>query len=282
MIKIDAKVDVRGIVKQLADIKDKQLPFAMSLAINHTAQKVKAAEQHEIRDVFDRPTPYIQNSVFIKPSNKTNLTAKVWLKDQAIKGVGADKILAAEITGGQRRLKRFEKALMSAGALPPGYYTVPGKGIDLDAYGNVPASLIVRLLSYFKAFPEAGYKANMTDKGREKLKKGSKKQQGMSFFVGSPKDGKLPLGIWQRGHLSDKFTGPVRPIRPILMFMPFTMYEPIFDFKFVAENTINKEFDGEFIKAWNQAKLTAKSKVERDIEKALTGSVSFKPSVFRK
>lgn len=281
MIKINAKVDVRGIVKQLADIKDKQLPFAMSLAINRTAQKVKVAEQHEIRDVFDRPTPYIQNSVFIKPSKPQTLTAKVWLKDQAVKGVGADKILAAEITGGQRRLKRYEVALRAAGVLPNGYYTVPGESANIDAYGNISVGQIKQILSFFRTNNDVGFTSNSTEQTRAKLAKGSKKKAGISYFVGSPGDGKSPLGIWRRTH-TGSFTGPVKPLQPILIFVRHTNYEPIFDFKFVAENTINKEFDNEFVKAWNQAKLTAKSKVERDIEKALTGSVSFKPSVFRK
>lgn len=257
MINIKANLDVRGIIKQLADIKDKQIPFATSLAINKTAQKVKAAEEHEIRDVFDRPTPYIQKSIFIKPSNKQNLTARVWVKDQAITGVPATKILAAEIAGGQRRLKRYEVALRAVGALPAGYYTVPGEAATIDSYGNISGGQIKQVLSYFRANREAGFTSNSTDKTRAKLAKGTKKKSGISYFAGSPGDGKSPPGIWRRNH-TGSFTGPVKPIEPILIFVRHTNYEPIFDFKFVAENIINKEFRTEFERAWEYAKRTAK------------------------
>jgi len=163
MLNMAAKIDVRGVIKQLADIKDKQFPFAMSLAINRTAQNVREREQHEILDVFDRPTPFIQNSIFIKPSNKLNLTATVGIKDNGFgKGIPAIKPLEAEIVGGERRLKRYERALRAVGALPDGYVTVPGEEAEIDAYGNMKAGQITQILSYFKAFPEAGYRANST------------------------------------------------------------------------------------------------------------------------
>lgn len=253
MINISTKVDVRNIIKQLADVKDKQLPFATSLAINRTAQKVKAKEEHEIKDVFDRPTPYIQNSVFIKPSNKQTLTAEVKLKDVTVKGNPANKILDAEIGGGQRRLKRYEKALQAVGALPPGYYTVPGEAAKMDQYGNVSQGQIKQILSFFQSNRDVGYTSNSTDKTREKLRKGSNKRYGISYFVGAPGDGKSPLGIWMRIH-SNFGTA----IKPILIFVRHTQYEPIFDFEFVAKTTIDKEFDGEFIKAWDEAMRTRK------------------------
>lgn len=255
MIKINTSVDVRGVIKQLADVKDRQLPFATSLAINRTAQKVRAREQHEIRDVFDRPTPFIQNSVFIKPSNKNNLTAIVNLKDQG--RAPASKILRAEIGGGERRLKAYEIALRSIGALPDGMLTVPGEAARIDQFGNVAASQIRQILSYFRANRDVGYTSNSTDKTRAKLAKGSKKKAGLSYFVGAPGGGKSPLGIWQRSALG-LFTGPSKPLQPILIFVRSTNYEPIYDFEFVARTTVNKEFDGEFIRAWDDAQRTAK------------------------
>lgn len=254
MINLNCKVDIKGALKQLADVKDKQLPFATSLAINRTAQKVKLKQEHEIRDVFDRPTPFIQNSIFIKNSNKTNLTAKVGVKDFSFgKGVPAVKPLLAEIGGGERRLKRFERALRSAGVLPNGYMIVPGEAADIDQYGNIKGSQIVKILSYFRAFPEAGYKANSTEASRAKLAKSTKSRRGVSYFVGAPGGGKAPLGIWQR-----VYSNFGTAIRPIMIFVKSTNYEPIYDFKFVAERTVQKEFDREFIRAWEEAERTAK------------------------
>lgn len=206
-----------------------------------------------MKDVFDRPTPYTLSSVFIKPSTKSSLTAVVGLKDQATKAIPASKFLQAQITGGPRRLKRYEVSLRAAGVLPPDYFTVPGKAAALDAYGNMATSQIIQILSYFRAFPEAGYRANSTEKTRARLARGTRKKMGVSYFVGSPGGGKLPLGIWMRVH-----SGFGQALRPILIFVQYAQYQPIFDFKYVAENVIKKEFSNELSRAFSEAVGTAK------------------------
>src|ERR1035441_633525 len=75
----------------------RQLPFATAKALTRTAQLIKAAEVDEMRRVFDRPTPWTLNSVFITPATKDNLIARVWLKQDAAKGTPAAKYLLSEI-----------------------------------------------------------------------------------------------------------------------------------------------------------------------------------------
>lgn len=90
------KVDIKGLdeVKSwLKSIPEKQIPFAMSKAINETAKEVKADLVNEIKKVFDRPTSYTLNSVFIKPATKRDLTAIVGLKEWGGKGTPASKEL---------------------------------------------------------------------------------------------------------------------------------------------------------------------------------------------
>lgn len=247
-------INTKNVLDQLSDVKLRQIPFATSLALNKTAQKVKVKQVKEIDDVFDRATPYIRNSIFVKSSTKQTLTATVGVKDFSFgKGVPAVKPLLAEIGGGERRLKRFEVALRAIGALPSGYVAVPGEGAEIDSYGNMKSSQIRQILSYFKANRDVGYTSNSTAKTRARLKKGSIKKYGVSYFIGSPGDGKSPLGVWKRIH-SNFGTA----IKPILIFVKSTNYEPIYDFKFVGINTIQKEFDGEFIRAWEQAQRTAR------------------------
>ena len=75
--------------------------------------------------------------------------------------------------------------------------------------------------------------------------------QGVSYFVGKPGD--APLGIWQK-----VFSNFGTAIRPIMIFVQSANYEAIYDFKFVAETTINREYNNEFAKAWEFAERTAK------------------------
>jgi hypothetical protein len=191
------------------------------------------------------------SSLFVKPATATNLTAEVKLKDFAGKSsTPAAVYMAAQIKGGGRGMKRFERALASIGALPPGYRVVPGDGAKLDSYGNMDRGQIVQILSYFRAFPEAGYKANMTDKRRQSLARGSKTKQGISYFVGRPGD-RLPLGVYQRIHFARGTA-----IKAVMIFVRSVMYEAIFDFEFVATSTVDKEFPAEFQQALAEAIAT--------------------------
>ena len=251
MISINISGGFKGIQKELKEFSN-QLPFATSLAINRTAQKVKIAQQKEIKDIFDRPNPFTLNALFIKPSNKTNLAAFVKLKDQVFKGNPASKYLAAEITGGERRLKRYEVALRSAGVLPDGYFTVPGEAANMDQYGNIQRSQIVQILAYFKANRDVGTTSNSTDKTRAKLAKGTNKRYGVSYFVGKVGE-KKTLGIWQK-----VFSNFGASIRPVLIFVQSSRYDAIYDFKFVAETVVKREYDYEFDKALKEAIRTTK------------------------
>jgi hypothetical protein len=222
------------------------------LALTKTAQRAAEAEVKEMRDVFRNPTPYTLSGVFVLPATSNRLTAEVKLKDDATKAVPAARYLAAQVSGGQRNLKRFERALQSVGAMPEGYRAVPGKGAQLDSFGNMSRGQIVQILAFFRAFPEMGYKANMTDKSRARLARGSKRKQGIAYFVGQPGD-RLPLGIYQRM----RFYGG-DAIKPVMIFVRSAVYEARYDFEYVVEQTVKNEFAGEFAKAYIQAVSTAR------------------------
>lgn len=253
---INIRHNLDDLARMLNDVQRRQVPFAASVALNKTAEKIKIAAVHEMRDVFDRPTEFtLKKGVYIKRSTKSNLVAEIGLETFAGKGIPASKYLAAQVRGGERRLKRFERALRSVGVLPEGMYAMPGSGARLDYYGNMSTGQIVQILAYFKAFREGGYKANMTEKGRKRLANGSERKGtlGFEYFVGRPGDGKLPLGVWQRFRL-----GHGSAIKPVLIFVDSARYEAIFDFGYVAEKTAQREFASEFEQAFTAALETAR------------------------
>ncbi|MBI0325557.1 hypothetical protein [Burkholderia plantarii] len=53
------RVDTALFDSQVEDHVRRQLPFAASVALNKTANVAKQALVAEMRDVFDRPTPYV-------------------------------------------------------------------------------------------------------------------------------------------------------------------------------------------------------------------------------
>jgi hypothetical protein len=115
---IDVKADFAAADRVLSDLGRKQLPFAMAMAINETAMVVKAAEAEEIGTVFDRPTRFTQNGLFVSRASKTRLTATV-----GVKRVQAG-YLELQVTGGTRR--------------PRGQALVVPVSARLNAYGNLP------------------------------------------------------------------------------------------------------------------------------------------------
>jgi hypothetical protein len=173
--------------------------------------------------VFDRPTPYTLNSLFIDPAaaRKGRLEAHVYFKDFAPKGTAAGEYLQPEIEGGARTLKRMEFQLRTAGLLPAGQFVVPAREAPLDGYGNVPSSFIVRMLSDLRAFGQSGYRANRKE-GRR-----TGRRAGNAFFVvpdpGNPGlNGHLPPGIWWRM--------PNRMLAMVFVFTASPAYRKRFDF----------------------------------------------------
>lgn len=252
MITIDVTKAVGEISAKLGHLARNQMPFAASVALNRTVESVQKREIHEMKDVFNRPTPYTLASTYIKLSTKRDLEARVALKDFSGKGIPATKFLAPQIAGGSRRLKRFEKALRAVGRLPDDYFAVPGTGAQLDNYGNIKPSQIVEILSYFRAFPEAGYRANMTDKTRSRKAKGTKSKRGYSYFIGRP-GRRGALGVWQRVSF-----GFGTALKPVLIFVRGAQYQQLFDFEYVAATTIDREFPSHFEAALTAAVATAR------------------------
>ena len=230
----------------------RQIAYATAPALTRTAKAVEEKQKREMRDVFDRPTPYTLSSTYTKPATKGKLVAEVGLKNFASKATPAVKFLQAQVRGGSRRMKRFEKALQAVGAMPAGFRAVPGEAAQRDQYGNMKPSQIVQILSWFKAFPEMGYRANMSAKRRASLQKGSKTKQGFAYFAGSPGD-RLPEGIWQRFQFASGSA-----IKPVIIFVRHANYQGIYDFEYVSRKVAERELPDQINAAVAEALRTAR------------------------
>ena len=257
-MKVGIEMNIDEVVGKLNDVARRQVPFAAAMALNETAKKINAAEIAEMRDVFSNPTPYTLRGTFYTRANKNKLEVIIGLKDFSAKAIPAAKFLAPQVEGGSRRLKRFEVALRAAGVLPSGYFAVPGEGAKRDAWGNMNRGQLVQVLSYFKSFPETGYKANMIDKRKASLARGGRKNRGFSYFVVRPGDqanrrAGLPPGVWQRVRF-----GIGTALKPILIFVTRAHYDAIFDFEYVAELTAKQQLSPQFSRAFAAAMRTAR------------------------
>lgn len=253
----------------------KQMRFGAARGLNDVAFKVRAEIIEGMRRSFDRPTPFILKSPWVgKMAEPNSLEAWVYPRDLGGKSVDPADVLRASVAGGQRKLKRFERALQRVGVLLPGLVAVPAprilNGPHGDGYGGVKGSFIVRLLSYLQAFGEQGYRANMTERNRLKLSgrgrwegkfipAGSKRHAasrgpmtyrkgGVDYFVsrgkgeftgkGSWKNGQqqhLAAGIWERSEIY----GAV--VKPVFYFNRPPTYSQRLPLKDIADGVVSSQ-----------------------------------------
>ena len=235
----------------LARLSGPQARQAYANAINDAAFKARKQMQAEMGSRFDRVTPWIQRSpkVFkatpetlsaaIAPTTDTRVNWEPGMKLGGKVGVDPQQVLQAQEHGGRRRDKKSEVVLRRAGILPAGFQTAipktPYPGSD-DGRGNLTGRFLQQLLSYLQAFGEQGYKANMTNRRKRSLHKGSARQAGRRYFVtygrlrDNPRTRHLAPGIWAASG-----TGGV-DVRPVLMFVRIGSYKPLLDLQAIARN----------------------------------------------
>jgi hypothetical protein len=264
-------IQVQGLDRVQARIRNlpKQLRFAASRAINDVAYLARTAVITEMPRAFDRPTLFIQKSIWVgKTAKPESLQAWIYPRDPGGKSVDPADVLRAEVRGGPRKLKRSERAFQRVGILPAGYAMVPSKQLlqsdKADAYGNVKGSFIVQLLSYLQAFGEQGYKANMTAKNVGKLKAGGKKTQyGVEYFVSYGKlrsrnpntDARQPLaaGIWSRTR-----TGFGSAVKPVFLFVRLPNYPARLHMGQIIQATVQAELPRRYATHLQSALATAR------------------------
>lgn len=261
MAGFEIKSNVEGLLGFTGKLFYNQIPYATARALTRTAQGAQQAIRAEMMVQFDRPTPYTLNSTYVKSATKIDLVARVWIKDDTSKGTPASKYIGPQVFGGERHLKRFERALQARGLLPPGTVAVPGSAVTLDQYGNVSRGLIIEVLSYLQSFGEQGYRANMSERRRDRMVRGGDGVRGYSYFVLLKREGKLPPGIYRRvaygndpriAHLAQGGA------KPVFVFVRQPAYKKRLPFEDVARRVAEERFEVEFGRAFDEAVATAR------------------------
>lgn len=185
---------------------------ALTRAARATTQEFLPAE---VNRVFDRPTPWIQNAFYYQPATADKTSFEIGVKNFGGSGNAASNILQAEIEGGERKPKRSE--ILLAQLIGRVGYWVPGPGMRLDAYGNVPGSTMQRILSDLQIQFDS-----LNNRSARSMKR-NKRYANTTYFI--PKLGsnqaRKAFGVWvnQNG-----------VIQPALIFIQTPQYQQRFDF----------------------------------------------------
>ncbi|WP_287880453.1 hypothetical protein [Acidovorax sp.] len=237
-------IDVQGLKElqaTLAGFSDRRMNAAVATALTKTAVDIRQVVRDKLPVIFDRPTGYTLNSMFVKPATAEKLEALMYFKDDRATsnaGTPATYYLKPSIDGGVRRIKRFERALQLSGNMPAGWFVVPGAGARLDANGNISKGQIIQILSQLRIQLVAGSNRNMSFDPQKQIT--AQRKAGGRFFVIQPGTKGAAPGVYQR-----EFTG--RQITPVMLFTKSAIYRRRFDFDDItrreAEQRLPKALD---------------------------------------
>lgn len=223
----------------LNELERRQLPFATMQAVNATAFDVRQRWGEIMPKVFDRPVPLTLKAVLYTKASFAKPVAQIYIRDEAFKGAPPAKYLQAQVEGGQRRHKAFENRLMAAGILPAGMFAVPGKGVALNAFGNLPARQITAVLSQVQAQFDPLNNQTAVSAGRRRRREAKKGQRNGDYFV-ARRSGHLPAGIYQR--ITSGFGSSVRSVRSVLFFVKRATYRKRYDIFGAAQKIFDRRF----------------------------------------
>lgn len=228
--------NIDHLMRRIDAVERDQVPFVTAYALTKTAQDIRTEEIAVMARVFDRPTRFTLNALFVKPATKTDLVAEVCFKD-GFGSIPAWRYLGPQVEGGRRVKKSHERALERAGLLRAGEYVVPGRGVQLDANGNMRGADITRILSMLGANPDP--MSNTTARSR-RSRRG--RQRGVYFLLRGASG--APDGIYHR-------TGG-RQIIPVMMFVRAPTYTKRFPFFETARRVFQQRFAHHFREGWQR------------------------------
>jgi len=203
-ITLDIKSELPKAIRW-TDAMTKQLPFAISQALNSTGFDIRSSLKGASRQYFNNPTPFIQNAWQVDKSNKRTLAVTIFPESKR------EPYLRKNITGGQRGTKPFEARLLAqaTSAIPSASKLVPA-AIRRNAAGNVSLAAIKRI------------SAQVGLPGRN------------GVFIGTPPGGNRPPGVYQRATRGR--------LRPLFLAVPSATYRPIFPISNIGQKVVDRRF----------------------------------------
>lgn len=135
MIELSLKTDFLRMERALMRVAEEQMPFAVSKSLNEVARAARDHVNRDMADIFDRPTPFTSRAV-VAPrelaATKEHLAAVV-----TVRPIQAQYLLHEEIGGTRLPSENLRK--------PAGAIVLPGAGLALDQFGNIPNRTLATL-----------------------------------------------------------------------------------------------------------------------------------------
>jgi len=242
--RLDIKHSIDDFVRRIDDAERWRVPYVTAAALSQTARDIKDAEVAIMAQVFDRPTRFTLNALYVDPATKNRLSAYVKFKDQA-GAVPAWRYLDPQVEGGRRVHKAHERLLIRTGNMKPDEFAMPGKGMPLDAHGNISGAVMNKILSDLQLRNDP--QQNTTARSRRRAKARGRYMIFRPELIGfSSYSGRnVQPGIYYRAPSA-------RAIVPIIVFVRAPNYAKRFPFYETARRVMRERFPLRFRENWDR------------------------------
>lgn len=236
-MQVKVGTNIRKFEKELKKAHRKQIPFALSKALNAVALQAMRETKKVMKASFSTPIAgYFAKGIraqFVekKDYKKINkMFSRVDINDEGAKGQPLASQLTPHILGGTRVQKRSERVLAGAGQ-----FLYPGRGIARNRLGNIATAQINKAVKTIGKNAEAATKS--------KRKKRRKKEE---FY---PMQSKGRTIIMRRQG---------NKVEPFLVEGKKPVYPKRFDFYGSVKRSVVKNFDGHMRRELRKAIKTAR------------------------
>jgi hypothetical protein len=201
--------DLPRLIGALSNVR-RQFNFAAAGALNSVGFEARTSLGGATKQYFDRPTSFTQRGFLVERATRDNLVVAVYAEKKR------DRYLRTQIAGGARGQKPYEKRFGTSQQLVPA-------AIKLNAFGNPARGTLARVGA-----------------GVGGLGNGS-------VFVGIPKGGNRPFGVWQR-----KGRGGRDQLAPLFIAVK-PSYQQRFPMLEVVTKVVDRRFNILFSKSLERA-----------------------------
>jgi len=203
----------------------KQFRFAASVALNDTAFDARGSLNGATRQYLNNPVKFTQNAFRVAKATKATLSATVYPERLR------RRYLRFAVEGGDRPQKGFERKflgeIVGSRQIPSDAQFMPTSLVKLTAQGNVSLATIRSIQKGLSTTNSRG-----------------------GFFIGTPRGGDRPPGIYRRSR---------KQLFPYFIATENQgSYRPRFPIDEVAGRVIQRRFDGYFETALARAVATAR------------------------
>ncbi len=221
-INLEGMTELRTMLREFSD---RRLNAAISTSLTRGAKEMAGVWQDQIDRRVDRPIARTKSATTFEGATAATLQSRVLVKDK-LSGTPPSEYLAPQERAGNRNLKKFEAALQASGALPRGWFVVPGRGAQLDAYGNVSRSQIIAVITQLGQDYSPGYARVIPKTVAGRL--AAMARRGKSYIAIHPEEAKamkVSAGVYERA--GDQ-------MRAIFLFKRTAIYRKLLDLQAVA------------------------------------------------